>query len=191
MANPYFSIEHLFAFCKRAPTPNWTHTTIASKLSVCFNIFQYLTAGGHAMSEQSSAEIRHREDDLDAAYNTIRMLGDTAHRHEEEARHMRLVAQLLSAELAPLRAMFDPVREHHTTDAWEGNAAIASRRRLDEHEDRCLNAIRTLDTLIDDLEQAAAVAARASDRAHDEADSARRTATLLERELEELHALVG
>lgn len=143
------------------------------------------------MSEQSSAEIQHREDDLDAAYNAIRMLGDTARRHEEEARHMRLVAQRLSTELEPLRAMFDPVREYHTTDVWEGNAAIASRRRLDEHEDRYLNTVRTLDTLIDDLEQAAAVSARTSDRAHDEADSARRTATLLEREIEELHTLVG
>lgn len=132
-----------------------------------------------------------RSDDLDAAYDALRILTDTANRHDDEAHRIRNVIDLISAELAPLRTIFDPIRTQHTIDTWEGHSADASRRRLDEHEDRCLTTIRTLDALIDELGHAAAVAVRTADLTRDEADSVRHTALLLERELNGIDTRIG
>ena len=76
----------------------------------------------------------------------------TAEQLEANAEQMRLVAQLLIDQVAPLRTELDHVIDLHTNSTWEGQAATQSRLRLERQHDRCRRAIRTIDDLIDDLQ---------------------------------------
>ena len=95
----------------------------------------------------------------DIHYRNIALghLHQEAANYEDEAARMRSLAAGLTTALEPLRTAFNGIRSLHTTRTWEGQAATASRARLDGHEIQHNTAIRSIDGLIDDLEAEAAV----------------------------------
>lgn len=116
------------------------------------------------MSELSELERRQKHDRLTERTETLQMWGVRARSLDESAEHIRFVARQLASEVSPLRSAFNTVRTQHTPSAWTGEAATGSRQRLDQHEQRCVSAVRTVDLLIDDLEaEALATSARAAD----------------------------
>lgn len=96
----------------------------------------------------------------DIHYRNIALghLHTEANAYEDRAAAMRTLAASLTTAIQPLRSAFNPIRSLHTTQTWEGQAATASRTRLDGHEIRHNTAIRSIDGLIDDLVTEAAVA---------------------------------
>jgi hypothetical protein len=70
-----------------------------------------------------------------------------------KARDFEDTASALSRSTAPLSGVLNTVRALHTSMTWEGNAATASRRRLDIHDERCASALNAIDSLIADLQE--------------------------------------
>jgi len=92
------------------------------------------------------------KDDVDQWRADARWFERQAVTARDDAIELRLVAELLSAEVEPLRTILAPVVGLHTVDTWEGNAATASRLRLDGHDGRRVMAVRTLNTVVADLQ---------------------------------------
>ncbi|NNC79012.1 MAG: hypothetical protein HKN94_02565 [Acidimicrobiales bacterium] len=95
--------------------------------------------------------LRHK-DDVDQWRADARWFAQEAATARDDAIEVRRLAADLGAEIDPLRTMLDSIGGLHTRTTWEGNAATASRRRLEGHEGRRVLAVRTLDGVIDDLE---------------------------------------
>jgi hypothetical protein len=70
-----------------------------------------------------------------------------------KARDLAATANALRRSTAPLSGVLNTVRALHTSMTWEGNAATASRRRLDIHDERCASALNAIDSLIADLQE--------------------------------------
>ena len=111
-------------------------------------------------------QIRMREA---AATSYDRMAGD----HDSSAFRMRQVAAGLTAEINPLRTVFTAIRGLHTPNTWEGQAAAASRVRLDGHEARTNSAILLVDRLVEDLQDEAVIQEGLGDQLRGEASSLR------------------
>lgn len=86
---------------------------------------------------------------------SLTYLRGQAEDHDSRAIRMRQLAAELTNHVQPLRTCFTDLRRLHTPHTWEGRAATASRLRLDGHEARTNTAVRSLDYLIDDLEDQA------------------------------------
>ena len=71
---------------------------------------------------------------------------------DSRAFDLRRVKQGLTNGISPLAGIFTPIRTYHTVNTWEGNAATASRERLDIHEEVLGGARRNIEALIDDLQ---------------------------------------
>ena len=133
--------------------------------------------------DNTEAERRSMETQLSSQYSNMRYWQRAATDAEDEAAEMRRVARGLDREVTPLRTVFGPIRTLHVAATWEGEATTLSRQRLDEHELRCTNAIRTIDALVDDLDAEAVLADARADTARSFYNSARRSAAQLEVEL--------
>ncbi len=105
--------------------------------------------------ERESIETARLQRELARSRQSLNYLNNHAESHDSNALRMRQIAARLTNEIQPLRTVFTPLRQLHTSHTWEGQAATASRRRLDQHEIRHTAAIRGIDRLIDDLETTA------------------------------------
>lgn len=98
------------------------------------------------MSEQETA-IR----ELSALRSERRNHQSHAAQHRGQAGSLRELADSIDWQADPLHRTFDPVVSLHTERTWEGVAATAARTRLDRHEQRCLDALRSARGLAEDL----------------------------------------
>ncbi len=135
------------------------------------------------MPERTPDEIKT---DLYYRRLTIGNLRIEAQSYEIKAARMRTIAVQLTNAVQPLRTAFNPIRSLHTAQTWEGQAATASRRRLDEHEIRHNTAIRSIDGLITDLEVEAARVEQMRSSTLGEIDAVSWQITRLEREADAL-----
>lgn len=97
------------------------------------------------------------EADLSRNRASLHYLDQRADGLADRAFRLRQLANEISIELTPLRTAFDRIRLLHTRNTWEGEAATASRQRLDTIESRHHAAVRQLDQLIDDLQHEASI----------------------------------
>ncbi len=74
-----------------------------------------------------------------------------ASRLEDRVAELRRVASRIDWAAQPLSSVLTAVGALHTLDTWEGNAAVQSRRRLRESEDRTDTARSRIDGLVEDL----------------------------------------
>ena len=123
------------------------------------------------------------EAELATAYANMGYWQRVVEQTSDRAEELRQIARALDFEVQPLRTVFSPLRGLHTAQTWEGQAATNSRNRLDEHELRCVTAIRAIDTLVDDLESEALQAESRAATAASSYDTMRRTAATLEIQL--------
>ena len=116
-------------------------------------------------AEASAQEIAQLERDLYYARRAATSYRREAAQFRAEATEMLSTAHDLTLAAAPLRQVLQPIRQLHTPLTWEGNAATASRRRLDAHEDRCNRVVIQIDNLIEDLNEGMRSNYQAADRA--------------------------
>ena len=100
--------------------------------------------------DQIATDLHYRRQAMNYFSNQAEEFGD-------RAVEMRTVARNLASTVDPLRRVFNGIRIFHTNRTWQGNAATASRNRLDTYEDRHGAAIRSIDRLIDSLEEEALI----------------------------------
>lgn len=130
------------------------------------------------------AVVTQKEQQLNSALHSMRYWDRQAGLESELAEQMRRIAHELDASAAPLDHVLAPIRDLHTPQTWDGNAATQSRRRLDAHEDRCATAIRAVHYVIDDLQTQAQAASRRAQDAWENHRSYQRTASRIEVELD-------
>jgi len=118
-----------------------------------------------------TAAINAKERDIYWLNRHLSQLSGEAWAAEQRAETLRSVASQMTNNIDPLRGVFTPVHRYHTVNTWEGNAATQSRTRLDTHEGRTTGAITTLDGIVDDLYDAAALADGAASSARSQASS--------------------
>lgn len=165
----------MFAYCNSKLFDAFEHVSLYFDVLKCF--------GSETMSEWSDAEIRRTQEQLESVYDNIQRWGVRSRMLDESVERVRLVIGQLATEVHPLRGALRNVRTHHTPATWTGTAATRSRRRLDQHEDRCASAVRVIDHLIDDLETHALRTAALADDAHTNLERERRSARSIERTL--------
>ena len=85
-----------------------------------------------------------------------------ADEHRSRAARLRQLAERIDDHADPLATVLDPVDELHRPETWAGAAATAARERLDRHEERCADALRSARGLAAELRAEAEIeAARA------------------------------
>jgi hypothetical protein len=85
-----------------------------------------------------------------------------AEEHRSRAARLRRLADQIDDHADPLATVLDPVVDLHRPETWAGAAATAARQRLDRHEERCADALRSARGLAAELRAEAEVeAARA------------------------------
>jgi hypothetical protein len=101
--------------------------------------------------------------DIDQLRADARVYDRRARDAADDAAELRRVAHSLDDDLDRLDGVLKPVRDLHWPRVWIGDAATASRDRLDEHEIRTVAAVQVIGNLVADLRSEAAV----KDRIHD------------------------
>lgn len=66
-----------------------------------------------------------------------------AEEHRSRAGRLRQLAERIDDHVDPLTTVLDPVLLLHRPETWEGVAASAARERLDRHDERCADALRS------------------------------------------------
>ncbi len=123
------------------------------------------------------------EADLSRNRASLRYLDQRADDFGDRAFRLRQLANELTVEAVPLRTAFDQIRRLHTLATWEGQAATASRHRLDVLESRHNTAIRQIDQLVEDLLLEASISAQQATDIHAQMSSVRWAIDHLEQQL--------
>ena len=114
------------------------------------------------MSETTSYDfLRHELQDLRAQAGGNRRGAANA---DHLAAEMRRVADHLDQAISPLKNLLSPIRGLHTPSTWEGNAADASRDRLEDLVAQTAWATGSISSVADDLRAAASVQEVTADR---------------------------
>lgn len=113
------------------------------------------------------------EADLSRNRASLQYLDQRADDFADRAFRLRQLSNEITVELSPLRTAFDQIRRLHTLHTWQGDAATASRQRLDTLESRHQTALRQLDQLIDDLLLEASISHQQATDIHTQMSSVR------------------
>ena len=150
-------------------------------------ITQELTAAEAAAAAADAAERSQLREQIRLREAAATSYEIQARGHEDSAMQMRQIANDLSFEVEPLRTVFRPIRALHIPNTWEGQAATASRTRLDGHEARTNSAIRSIDGLIEDLQDRAVIEDGLGDGLRGQANSLRSGNWTLQRQINALY----
>lgn len=137
-------------------------------------------------SMTSTEQERELVEDLTEALESQRQWATRAAGIEATVAEMREVARQLRGEITALGDPFTAIQGLHTPATWTGNAATQSRQRLDTHEERFRDAVRSVETLATSLSDDAAELGRDASGARAQESARRSNARAIENQLADL-----